>query len=135
MMDRCRGVCSLEGSTLSHCDRVLGRGVAQLVERRTGTPLTRVRFADAARDFSPRFYFQRRLSYGVQTPPCATACINICVHVKDPVVHVKVRWIMETREHPTCAIGWVARLCRSWLSPGKATRICHGRNLSGTVQL
>ena len=29
------------------------------------------------------------------TPPCAIACIYICAHVKDPVVHVRVRWIME----------------------------------------
>ena len=28
--------------------------------------------------------------------PCAIACINICVHGKDPVVHVRVRWIKET---------------------------------------
>ena len=39
---------------------------------------------------------QCRLSYGVRTPPCAIARIYICVHVKDPVVHVRVRWIMET---------------------------------------
>ena len=38
-------------------------------------------------------------------------------------------------EYPACTIGWVARLCRSWLSPGKATRISHGWNPSGTIQL
>ena len=27
---------------------------------------------------------------------------------------------METLKHPACTVGWVARLCRSWLSPGKA---------------
>ena len=64
--------------------------VAQLVERRTGTPLMQVRFLGAARDFSPRVNFQCRLSYGVRTPPCATACGNICAHVKDPVVYVRV---------------------------------------------
>ena len=37
--------------------------VAQLVERRTGTPLTQVRFPGAARDF------QCRISYGVRKPP------------------------------------------------------------------
>ena len=73
-----------------------GGDVAQLVERRTGTPQTQVRFPGAARDFSPRVNFQRRLSYGVRTPPCAIACIYICAHVKDPVVYVDVRWIMET---------------------------------------
>ena len=47
------------------------------------------------------FFSQSQLS--VQTllrvsvhPQCAIACINICAHVKDPVVHVRVRWIMET---------------------------------------
>ena len=29
-------------------------------------------------------------------PSCAIACIHIYAHVKDPVVHVRVRWIMET---------------------------------------
>ena len=67
-----------------------------MVEHRTGTQPAQVRFPAAARDFSPRVHFQYRLSYGVRTPPCAIACINICAHVKDPVVHVRVRWIMET---------------------------------------
>ena len=73
--------------------------------------------------------------YGVRIPPRAIACINTCVHVKDPVVHVRVRWIMETLKHPACTVDWVARLCRSWLPPGKAIRISHGRNPSGTIQL
>ena len=100
-------------------------------EHRTGAPLTQVRFPGAARDFSPRVNFYCRLSYGVRTPPCAIACINICVHVKDPVVHVRVRWSMETLKHQECTVGLVARFCRSWLSPGKATRISH----RGTIQL
>ena len=66
---------------------------------------------------------------------CAIACIYICAHVKDPVVHVRVRWIMETLKHPACTLGWVARLCCSWLSPGKPTRIFYGRNPIGTIQL
>ena len=33
--------------------RVTGGDVAQLVERRTGTPLAQVQFLSAARDFSP----------------------------------------------------------------------------------
>ena len=59
--------------------------------------------------------------------PYAIACINICAHVKDPVVHVRFRWIMETLKHQACTVGWVARSCRSWLSPGKATRISRGK--------
>ena len=62
--------------------------VAQLVEHRTGTSPTQVRFPDVTRDFSPRVNFQCRLSYGVRTSPCAIACIYICVHVKDPVTLV-----------------------------------------------
>ena len=66
-----------------------GGDVAQLVERRTGTPLTQVRLPGAARDFSPKVRFQCKHFYGVRTLPCATAGIYICVHVQDPVVHVK----------------------------------------------
>ena len=43
--------------------------VAQLVEHRTGTSPTLVRFPGAARDFSPIINFQCRTSYGVHTPP------------------------------------------------------------------
>ena len=75
---------------------VQGGDVAQLVEHRTGTSLTQVRFPGAARDFSPKVNFQCRLSYGVRTFPCAVARINIYAHVKDPVVHVRVRWLMDT---------------------------------------
>ena len=61
--------------------------------------------------------FQRRLSSGVHTPPCAIACINICAHVKDPIVHFRVWWIMETLKHPACTVGLVAQLCCSCLPP------------------
>ena len=52
------------------------------------------------------FFFQSQLSVytllrvSVQ-PPCAVACMNICAHVKDPVVHVRVRWIMGTLKTPS----------------------------------
>ena len=72
--------------------------------------------------------------HGVRTPPCAITCIYICAHVKDPVVHVRVGWIMETLKHPAYSVGWVARLCRSWLSPGKASRNSHGRSPIGIIQ-
>ena len=80
------------------------------VEHWTGMLLRLVRFPGAARDFCPRVNFQCRVSYGVRTPPCVIACILICAHVKDPVVHVRVRWIIETLKHPACTLGWVARL-------------------------
>ena len=59
-------------------------------------------------------------------PLCATTCMKICSHDKDPVIHVRVQWIMEKQKHPACTIGWVAWLCHSWLSPGKATKIFLG---------
>ena len=96
-------------------------GGDRLVECPTSTPRTRVRFPGAAREFSSKVRFQWRRSYGVYTPPCAIACINnVCAHCKDLEVRVRVRWIMETLEHPACTVGWVAQLCRSWFSPGKA---------------
>ena len=104
--------------------QTLGGDVAQLVEHRTGTPPTQVRFHSAARDFSPRVNFQCRLSFGVRTSPCAIACIYICTHVKDPVVHVRVWWITETLKHPACTVGLVARLRRSWLSSGESNQNC-----------
>ena len=112
---------------------MMGGDVAQLAEYRTGTPPAQVRFPGTARNFSPRVNFPCRLSYGVRTPTSAIACVYICAHVKDPVVHVRVRWIMETLKHPACIQGWVALLCRSWLPPGKANRIFHGRNPIGTI--
>ena len=33
---------------------------------------------------------------------------------------------MDTLKHPACTLDWVARLCRSWLSPGKATEFPMG---------
>ena len=32
-------------------------------------------------------------------------------------------------------VGWVARLCRSWLSLWKEARISQGRNANQTIQL
>ena len=91
--------------------------VVQLIEHRTGTPVTQVRLPQQ-RIFLP-------INSSVQTllrcpfTPCAIACINICVHVKVPVVHIRVRWIMEALNHPACTVRRVARLCRSWLTRGK----------------
>ena len=50
--------------------------VAQLAERRTGTPLTQVRFPSAMWDFPPTVNFQCRFSYGARTTPCVFACLN-----------------------------------------------------------
>ena len=74
------------------------------LENRTVTPLTQVRFPGAAKDFLPKVNFQCRLFFGVRTHPCAIACINIYAHDKDPVVHVRVRWIMATQTYPARTI-------------------------------
>ena len=33
---------------------------------------------------------------------------------------------METLKQPACTIGWVVRLCRSWLSSGKQPEFSMG---------
>ena len=47
-------------------------------------------------------------SNGVCAPLRAIACIKVCAHVEDPVVHVRIWWIIEILKHPACPIGWVA---------------------------
>ena len=63
-----------------------------------------VQCPSAASDFLPRDDVQCRLPFGVHTPSCAILCINICAHDKDPVVHVRVRWIMATQIYTACTI-------------------------------
>ena len=92
----------------STVNELASRDVAQSVEYWTGTLPTKVRFPSAARDFSATVNFQCRFSYGVRTPPCAIACIYISAHVKYPVVHIRVRRIMETLKHQAYTVGWVA---------------------------
>ena len=46
----------------------------------------------------------------VLTPLHATACNNICAHIKGPVVHVRFWWIVETLKHPACTVGGSATL-------------------------
>ena len=77
----------------------MGGGVAQLVEHWIATLPTRVRFSGAAGDFSPTQLSVQTLLQCLYIL-CAIVCIYICGQVKDPVVHVGVRWIMETLKHP-----------------------------------
>ena len=114
---------------------LMGGDVAQLAEHQTSTPLMQVWFPGAARDFSPWVHFQCRLSFSVRTLPCAIACVNICRHFKDPVVHVTAWWILETLKHPACTVGWAVWLRPSWHSLGKATWIHPGINPNRTIQL
>ena len=64
-----------------------------------------------------------------------TASGSSAASVSQTLLRLHVWWIMETLKRPACTVGWVARLCRSWLSPGKATRIFHGSSPSGTIQV
>ena len=93
-----------------------------LVEERTGMLLMQVQFPSVARDFLPESTFSAD-SYSVCTPPCAIACIYLCVHVKDSIVHVRIQWIMETCKHPACTVGWVAQLLQLAF-PGKSNLYC-----------
>ena len=64
--------------------------------------------------------FQCRLPYmRLYNSLRAIACIYICVHVKDLVVHVRVQRIMQTLKHQAYTSGWAVQLCYSWLSQGK----------------
>ena len=109
-LSKSRRSCIKRGVVFGERLSYRGGNVAQVVEHRTGTPLIQVQFPDAARHFSPRVNFQRRLFYSVRTFLCAVACLNSCAHIRDPVVHVRVQWIMETLKHPACSVSWVAWL-------------------------
>ena len=57
--------------------------VAQLVEHRTGTLQTQVRFPDAARDFSPGVTFRCKLSYvWPYTPARNRMLLHLCARLK-----------------------------------------------------
>ena len=73
--------------------------------------------------------------YGAGTPQWAIPCINsCCTYIKDPVVRVRVQWIMETLKHPLCTVGWVMQLSQLAF-PWEETQIFHGRHPSGIIQL
>ena len=82
-----------------------------MVQHRTSTLLTQVRFPGVATDFYPS-QLSVLTSYVCPYPPppihptpplCTIACI-FYAHVKDPIVHVRVRWITETLKLPVCAV-------------------------------
>ena len=90
---------ALGSATVCSYDNVMGMGgdVTQMVEHGTGTLPTQVRFPSAAKVFFflPSQHSVQTLAVSVH-PPCAIACVYVCAHVKDPVVHARVRWITET---------------------------------------
>ena len=83
--------------------------VAQLVERRTQhsmTSLIRVRTPSGAQEKCVHFFQSKMLCCQCAQLPCVyKARIRIILtHVEDPVVHVRVRWITETRKDPACSL-------------------------------
>ena len=70
------------------------------------------------------FFSQSQLS--VQTllrcpyTPCAIACINICVHVKDPVLHVRVRWMHGNTKTPSMHSRFGSTTLSQLASPGES---------------
>ena len=81
-----------------------GGNVARLVEHQTSTRPTQVQIPVVAKDFSPSQLSVQALLRCPYTP-CAIAYINLCTHIKDLVVYVRVRWAMETLNHPAWTVG------------------------------
>ena len=104
-----------------------GAGIAHLVKRPTEKPgviLTRVRLPGAARDFLSESAFSAdSLKVSVQ-PPCAVACIKICVQVKNPK-HRQPCCCRHTKILHTLIGMGSAALAAALPYPGTATRITH----------
>ena len=65
---------------------------------------------------------------------CAIACINSCAHVKDPVVCVRVRWIIETLITQHARRFGSATLSQLASPRGKQPEFPTGKNLRETIQ-
>ena len=77
---------------------------SHFAEHHTSMLQEQVQFLHVVRNFSQSQLSAHTLVQWVYTPKrSAVTCSNICVHVKDPTVHVRVQWNMETQEHPACA--------------------------------
>ena len=73
-------------------------------------------------------------------PRAQTESTDICAHVKDSAVHIKVRWIMETKQqqqqqktpsmHRMLGSATLSQLA----FPCETTRTALSRNPSGTIQ-
>ena len=90
-----------------------------MVERRTGRLSHRFDSPEWREIFLPESTFSADSLRCVCTPLCAISGTGICAHFKEPVVHISVRWIMETLKHPVCTVSWVVRPCCRWLSLGE----------------
>ena len=77
-----------------------GTAIAQLVHRPTEEPGAILRPPVRQGMFLPESAFSAdSLTVSVQ-PPCAIACINICVHVKNPE-HWQPHHCLDTRQYCT----------------------------------
>ena len=112
-----------------------GRDVAQLVQSHQHAANASSIPRCGKGFFSRSQLFVQTLVIQCPYTPCAIACINICVHIKDHVLHVRVWWIMETLKHPACTVGWVVRLFHNWLSLGQQLKFPTGKNPNEAVQL
>ena len=75
-------------------------GLAQWLERWTGDP--KVEGSNPVRSTRKTFLSQKGCADSLSV--CPTPHVHThayerpCTHVKDPIVHVRVRWIMKTRK-------------------------------------
>ena len=69
-----------------------GEGVAQLVEHRSRDPM--------AQGLTPPPLSKMLCQLIVGVP---NSCVYMHAHIKDPMIHVRVWWITETRKDPACA--------------------------------
>ena len=103
-------------------------GISHWVKRPTEKPgviLTRVRLPGAARDFLSESAFSAdSLKVSVQ-PPCAVACIKICVQVKNPKHRQPYHCCRHTKILHTLIGMGSAALAAALPYPGTATRITH----------
>ena len=84
-------------------------------------------------DLRIHFYFylhfvKMRLYINQGVPRVCTHAKHSHTDIKDPVVHIRVWCCKETLKHPAHNVGWVAQLCHSLLSSGKATQISHEKS-------
>ena len=91
-----------------------GRGgsvIGEASDPKPGAMLTRVRVLDTAKGVSPRVNFSADSLTVPVRPPCISACISICVHVKNPNINSHTIVCTEEILHTHCQ-EWVALLLR-----------------------
>ena len=92
---------------VEHSPKILaskGWDVAQLVRASDRHAADAGSIPRCGKEFFSQSTFSADSLTCVRTPTCAITCTNICAHIKDPVVRVRVQWIMETLKHPACTV-------------------------------